>query len=120
MKCRLIQQMNEEAVRDSWDAYWVKNRLRMHDFGHTEALEAGTSKTGSHKLFLTFTVQRVEDENICTRPFWRVSFDWRVVPEDQASPASADILEGGSENMPQAKRRLISTQVDGARRGVNE
>lgn len=82
---RVIEQMNDEAVRDSWNAYWVGNRLQSNGVPEQSYVVAGTS--AEKALLITSTVHQVEGE-IGERHFWRVSFDWRVVHRDTLTERS--------------------------------
>lgn len=73
---RVIEQMNDEAVRDSWNAYWVGYRLQSNEVPEQSYVVAGTS--AEKTLLITSTVHLVEGET-GERHFWRVSFDWQVV-----------------------------------------
>ncbi|KAJ4423945.1 hypothetical protein N0V82_001373 [Gnomoniopsis sp. IMI 355080] len=81
---RALEQMNEEAVRDGWNAYWVANRLVSNSILEKSVLVA--SNFGQSTLLVTCKLQRAEGKRICARPFWRVAFDWEVVPRDQIPP----------------------------------
>lgn len=83
---RAIEQMNNEAVNDSWNAYWVSNRLLRHGVGEQLCLVAATA--GTDALLLRCTVHVVEDLAISFYPFWRVEFDWEVVPKRRVPRAS--------------------------------
>ncbi|ROV89112.1 hypothetical protein VMCG_09862 [Cytospora schulzeri] len=83
---RAIEQMNHEAVNDSWNAYWVANRLVSNGVPEQHSLVAGTS--GKDALLLVSTIRSVEDAEKCVNPLWRVEFSWNVVPRHQVSKAS--------------------------------
>lgn len=83
---RAMEQMNHEAVRDCWNAYWVAKRLVSNGVREQHFLLAGTS--GGDALLLYCEVSRAEDEKKCLHPFWRAKFSWRVVPTDQVPMAS--------------------------------
>lgn len=85
---RGLEQMNHEAVKDSWNAYWVANRLVMNGVREESSLVAGTFEENT--VFLKSTVQLVEDPQVCMRPFWRITFDWSVVPATQVSQALSE------------------------------
>lgn len=78
---RALEQMNQEAMNDSWNAYWVANRLMRHRVGEQDCLVAGTSET--EMLLLKYSIQSVEDAAICANAFWRVEFGWQVVAIDK-------------------------------------
>jgi hypothetical protein len=73
--------MNHEAVRDSWNAYWVYYRLRVHKVSEQGFLVAGT--TERETLLLVYEISRVENAEKCLNPFRRVKFSWRVVPHNE-------------------------------------
>lgn len=83
---RAVEQMNQEAVRDSWNAYWVANRLVSNGIPEQNCFVAGTS--GKDVLLLVCALQSVEDAAISLNPFWRAEFSWKVVPKDQVPEAS--------------------------------
>lgn len=74
---RSIEQMNQEAVKERWGAYWVYNRLRQHMVPEQSVLVAATH--GDRSLVLTSSVDLVVDNSVCDNPFWRVKFDWKTV-----------------------------------------
>lgn len=76
---RAIEQMNDEAVRDSWNAYRVGQRLVRDGVPERSFVLVGTS--AEHALLITSTVRVVEQET-GERHFWRVNFDWQVVHRD--------------------------------------
>ncbi|KAL1872658.1 hypothetical protein Daus18300_004204 [Diaporthe australafricana] len=78
---RAMEQMNHEAVRDCWNAYWVANRLFMNGVREQHFLVAGT--TERRAMLLVCDISRAEDAEKCLHPFWRAEFSWRVVPRDQ-------------------------------------
>lgn len=83
---RAIEQMNHEAVRDSWNAYWVANRLVSNGVPEQHFLVAGTS--GRDALLLVSTMRPVEDAGKCVNSFWRVELSWSVVPRHQVPKES--------------------------------
>lgn len=83
---RATEQMNDEAVRDSWNAYWVANRLVTNGVREQSSLVAGTFEDNT--LLLTSVLHLVEDPQVCMRPFWRITFGWSIVPTSQVPPAS--------------------------------
>lgn len=83
---RAMEQMNHEAVRDSWNAYWVANRLVSNGVPEQQFLVAGTS--GQDVLLLVCALQSVEDATMSLNPFWRAEFSWKAVPKDQVPEAS--------------------------------
>lgn len=83
---RAMEQMNHEAVRDSWNAYWVANRLVSNGVAEQHCLVAATS--GQKALLLVCTMHSVEDREISINPFWRAEFSWSVVRKDQVPEAS--------------------------------
>lgn len=99
---RAMEQMNHEAVRDSWNAYWVANRLVSNGIAEQHFLVAGTSRRDV--LLLTCELRSVEDAAVSLNPFWRAEFAWRVVPKDQVPEASnqgwMDINWGSIWNPP--------------------
>ncbi|KAI7773178.1 hypothetical protein LA080_011633 [Diaporthe eres] len=103
---RAMEQMNHEAVRDSWNAYWVANRLVSNGIPEQRLLVAGTS--GQDVLLLVCALQWVEDAAISLNPFWRAEFSWKVVPKDQVPEASTQgwrkINWGSIWNPPWEKR----------------
>lgn len=78
---RTIQHMNDEAVRDGWKAYWVKNRLRLHKVPDRTVLVAGTS--GNRTLLLKSSFEMTKDSSVCAGSFWRVTFGWEIVLTDE-------------------------------------
>lgn len=83
---RAIEQMNHEAVNDSWNAYWVANRLVGTRIPEQHFLVAATSE--GYALLLVSTIRSVEDAEKCVNPFWRVEISWSVVPRHQVPNAS--------------------------------
>lgn len=83
---RAMEQMNHEAVRDSWNAYWVANRLVSNGVAEQHCLVAATS--GQNVLLLVCAMRSVEDREVSINPFWRAEFSWRVVHKDQIPEAS--------------------------------
>lgn len=81
---RGLEQMNQEAVNDSWNAYWVASRLVRHRVGEQDCVLAATSETEA--LLLSYVIRPVEDPAVCLHPFWRVEFGWQVLPIDQVPP----------------------------------
>lgn len=78
---RGLEQMTQEAVNDSWNAYWVASRLVRHGVGEQDMLVAGEDATDV--LLLLYKMSSVDDATISSRPFWRVDFSWSIVPKDQ-------------------------------------
>lgn len=78
---RGLEQMNQQAINDNWNAYWVANRLVMHGVGEQDCLVAATSETEA--LLLNYSIRSVEDAAVCLDAFWRVEFGWQVVPIDK-------------------------------------
>lgn len=78
---RGLEQMNQEAMNDSWNAYWVASRLVRHGVGEQDMMVAGEDATDV--LLLHYKMSSVEDETISSKPFWRVEFGWSIVPKDQ-------------------------------------
>jgi hypothetical protein len=74
---RYLEDMHDRAVLENWDAYWISHRLSVANVTDDEAL-VGSSSNG-HTTVLKFSVNLVEDQNICTNPFWRVNFRWDFV-----------------------------------------
>lgn len=99
---RAMEQMNHEAVRDSWNAYWVANRLVSNGIPEKHFLVAGTS--GDDVLLLMCAVRSAEDVGISSNAFWRAEFSFMVVPKDQVPEASnqgwTDIDWGSIWNPP--------------------
>lgn len=83
---RAMEQMNHEAVNDSWNAYWVANRLVSNGIPEQHHLVAGTS--GDDVLLLMCAVRSAEDVGISLNAFWRAEFSFMVVPKDQVPEAS--------------------------------
>lgn len=81
---RAMEQMNDEAVRDGWNAYWLANRLVKNSIPERSVLVVGTF--GQETLLLTSTLQVANDKSICARPFWRVTFVWKLIPGNHAPP----------------------------------
>lgn len=74
---RSIEQMNQDAVKERWDAYWVYNRLRQHMVPEQSVLVAATH--GDKTLVLISSVDLIEDNNVSENLFWQLNFEWRTV-----------------------------------------
>lgn len=74
---RSIEQMNQDAVKERWDAYWVYNRLRQHMVPEKSVLVAATH--GDRTLVLTSSVDLIEDNKVSENPFWRINFEWTML-----------------------------------------
>lgn len=80
---RSIEQMNQDAVKERWDAYWVYNRLRQHMVPEQSVLVVATH--GDRTLVLTSSVDLVEDTNVSKDPFWRINFGWKTMLSGESS-----------------------------------
>ncbi|POS77363.1 hypothetical protein DHEL01_v204242 [Diaporthe helianthi] len=99
---RALEQINNDAVRNCWNAYRHSNRLLSSSVSEQHFSVAG--ETGETALLLEYDISCVEDAKKCLYPFWRVTFSWRVVPMDQIPSASsrnwADVKGYSSTDQP--------------------
>lgn len=94
---RALEGLNQEAVRDNWNAYWVGNRLLNQGIAQQHFFVAGTS--GRRVRLLVCDLHSVEDATVSPNPFWRAEFSGKIVHQDQmpeASSQSWDDINWGS------------------------
>jgi hypothetical protein len=83
----VLEQMNREAVRNSWNAYWVNYRLQVHNVPEQPFMVVG--KTKRDALVLLYEISCVEDAEKCPNPFWRVKFSLHVAPHVEVPALSS-------------------------------
>ncbi len=81
MSDRALEDMNNTAVAEDWNSYWVVNRLVSSQVPEHSAVVVGSTK--SHSLLLTCHRSIVENRYLCANPFWSVRIGWEVVPHKQ-------------------------------------
>jgi hypothetical protein len=72
---RYLEDMHDRAVAESWDAYWIQNRLSV---AHADSGVAvvGNASRNCYTPVILFELKRVSDPKICQNPFWKVDFSW--------------------------------------------
>jgi hypothetical protein len=84
---RMLEDMNDRAVSEGWDAYWVANRLQMSEVPESRAVVFGSETY----LMLSCKLELEENRDICTGKLWRMSFQWEVSSRSQpARPVDYD------------------------------
>ncbi|KAI0815532.1 HET-domain-containing protein [Xylaria sp. FL0064] len=79
---RALEDMNNLAVTEDWNAYWVVNRLVTHHVHEHTVVVVGAENDRS--LLLTCHLSWVADHRICPNRFWRIKLSWQAVPRKQA------------------------------------
>ncbi|KAI1352208.1 HET-domain-containing protein [Xylaria sp. FL0043] len=79
---RVLEDINNLAVTEDWNAHWVVNRLMTHHVHEHTVVVVGSENDRS--LLLTCHLSWVADHRICPNRFWRIKLSWQVVPRNQA------------------------------------
>lgn len=84
---RAVEEMNQKAVSDNWNAYWVANHLLNGGIAQQHFLVTGTS--GRRVRLLVCDLRSVKNANVSPNPFWRAKFSWKIVHENEVPEASS-------------------------------
>ncbi|KAI1326455.1 HET-domain-containing protein [Xylariaceae sp. FL0255] len=76
-----LENMNDKAVNEDWDTYWVvKHLVKSHVPEHSSIV---VCSEGDWTLLLSCNIGMVEENDVCAHPFWRLKLDLCVVPRDE-------------------------------------